>query len=1139
MTTSRPLVVTVGYSVLFFGVLLAATAARASEPAAQDATVPAKAGETVVIEWTGIAQPGVSGIGSVGSLADEATRVGCPPAGVDDIHAVTLTVPEGTYEQFDVTADFQIEWEPGAGLPAEDLTLANSRDLALSVYRDTTTHVGSADGGSPQETVGVVNPEAGEYSVVVCPFTASEPVPYRGRLTLKAVEPAACVVNGAKVTTHASTTSAGATVFRAEQRGLPDYDAFALQTVGVERPIPTHAAGRLQPVIYDRALGLPTFLWARNDAPAATVGPIADERERLVAHARAHLRGEAKELRLTSAMIDEARVFDAGFNGGGAAVVRFRQQVDGIDVFHRSLNVMLGRDYRPVAVSGYFATDYDRAALPAFSRTGAQAVAAAWTSLGGALDAAALVPSQKRGAWQHYRRPLLAGTHDFEREPRAMKVWYPRQGSLEPAYYVELFAKARVNGNLMAYGVAISARDGSVLHRKDLKSDAAFTYRTFADAQGPLYQPYDSPLGNGYAPLPQGDRSSRRARVGAPTQLVTLEHAGIVTGDPWLPEGATETSGNNVSACIDEYDQGVNTPAGGLAVPPPVNSCVEGLEPYTQVTAPGTFDYAIEADSNPEDPVAKNAAVVNLFYMNNWLHDWWYNHGFDERAGNAQASNYDRTDDPSTEDDEDTALEGDQILAQGQDASGRNNANMATPADGSNPVMQQYLFDGPLLGEVRQSAPISGQPLIWTTIANAGQLEYDIDLPVALVDDGAGVSPSDGCGEAVPYPPEFVELSPVGAPYQAPPAPPQASLEGKIALVDRGNCNTTFKVQFAIASRAAAVIVVNNVDGDPPTNIGNLDVPLAPVQPTEQLYARTPVVIIRKDDGEALKAQIAAGQAVTVAMSRTPSIDADGTLDNQIIAHEFFHYVHHRLTDSGNQQARAMSEGWGDINAFMTTVREDDKFVPGNGAFGQPYSLAGYTQDDFLKGIRRAPYSTSFEDNGYTLRHIANGEPEPNGGTGASNSAVHSAGEIWANAMFNCYVGVLTAPGSSFNEAQSRMQDYIIAGLKMTPADATYTEARDAVLAAAMATSFDDYARCSKGFAKRGNGLRAVAPARSSSDLVGVVEDYTEFVCAKSTPPIGGEGEPGVGGVGGLGTLFLAPLFGVAVLRRRRGPPGR
>src|SRR5690349_4180513 len=183
---SRTLLNTCCASALLFCVLFAATAARASEPASHDVTAPSEPGQTVVIEWTGTALPGATGAGSVGSLADESTRVGCPPAGPDDAHAITLTVPAGAYDAANVSADFHIEWDAG-----EDLAVANSHDLALSVYRDGAA-VGSSDGGDPQETVGVTNPEAGAYSVVVCPFTASEPVAYRGKLTLKALEPASC-----------------------------------------------------------------------------------------------------------------------------------------------------------------------------------------------------------------------------------------------------------------------------------------------------------------------------------------------------------------------------------------------------------------------------------------------------------------------------------------------------------------------------------------------------------------------------------------------------------------------------------------------------------------------------------------------------------------------------------------------------------------------------------------------------------------------------------------------------------------------------------------------------------------------------------------------------------------------------------
>jgi hypothetical protein len=78
------------------------------------------------------------------------------------------------------------------------------------------------------------------------------------------------------------------------------------------------------------------------------------------------------------------------------------------------------------------------------------------------------------------------------------------------------------------------------------------------------------------------------------------------------------------------------------------------------------------------------AAMTQLFYVNNWMHDWWYDSGFDEAAGNAQADNFGRG-----------GIAGDVLLAEGQDAAlegARNNANMSTPMDGASPTMQMYLW---------------------------------------------------------------------------------------------------------------------------------------------------------------------------------------------------------------------------------------------------------------------------------------------------------------------------------------------------------------------------------------------------------------------------------------------------------------
>ena len=82
----------------------------------------------------------------------------------------------------------------------------------------------------------------------------------------------------------------------------------------------------------------------------------------------------------------------------------------------------------------------------------------------------------------------------------------------------------------------------------------------------------------------------------------------------------------------------------------------------------------------------RDAAVTNLFYWNNIVHDVLYQHGFDEAAGNFQVSNYGNG-----------GLGNDDVRAEAQDGSGRNNANFGTPVDGQRPRMQMF--------EWRSSAP--------------------------------------------------------------------------------------------------------------------------------------------------------------------------------------------------------------------------------------------------------------------------------------------------------------------------------------------------------------------------------------------------------------------------------------------------
>lgn len=77
--------------------------------------------------------------------------------------------------------------------------------------------------------------------------------------------------------------------------------------------------------------------------------------------------------------------------------------------------------------------------------------------------------------------------------------------------------------------------------------------------------------------------------------------------------------------------------------------------------------------------------AVNLFYFNNVEHDYLYSIGFTEPFWNFQLDNFGKG-----------GAGGDSIIAQVQDGSGTNNANMGTPAEGSNPRMQMFLFTDPV-----------------------------------------------------------------------------------------------------------------------------------------------------------------------------------------------------------------------------------------------------------------------------------------------------------------------------------------------------------------------------------------------------------------------------------------------------------
>ncbi|MFT3767714.1 MAG: M36 family metallopeptidase [Minicystis sp.] len=315
-------------------------------------------------------------------------------------------------------------------------------------------------------------------------------------------------------------------------------------------------------------------------------------------------------------------------------------------------------------------------------------------------------------------------------------------------------------------------------------------------------------------------------------------------------------------------------------------------------------------------------------------------------------------------------------------------------------------------------------------------------------------------------------------------------VSGKIALIDRGQCSFKQKAIYAQQKGAAGVIIVDNTPNEPPPPMGN-------GAPNGQVTI--PVMSITLNDGNAIKAALQNGP-VTVTMTRSATVDRDGTIDNSVIAHEWGHYIHLRQVACASAMCGAQSEGWGDFFSLHMIVRQGDNL---DAAFPMAqYATASFPDDPYYFGIRRYPYSVDFTKNALTFKHITDGQDLPAGVPVAqstaqvNNAEAHAAGEIWASMLFEAYVAILKksqgpSPAYTFDEARRRMGDYVEGGLKLAPIDPTYTEQRDAVLAAAAAADADDLQVLAKAFARRGAGTCAVSPPRDSQDFAGVVEDFT------------------------------------------------
>lgn len=493
----------------------------------------------------------------------------------------------------------------------------------------------------------------------------------------------------------------------------------------------------------------------------------------------------------------------------------------------------------------------------------------------------------------------------------------------------------------------------------------------------------------------------------------------------------TDTRGNNVFAQedVDGDDLGGTRPDGGPSL---------------------VFDFPVDFDDQPGNYIG--ASVTSLFYWNNIAHDVMYRYGFDEPAGNFQQNNYGNGG---------SAL--DAVIADAQDGSDVNNAQMAVPPDGFAPIMDMFrwiqLQLPPPQLVVTTPPTVAGTYFAGRGLFGAGTLGLS-DSIVRAIDpsDGAGPSTTDGCS----------------------PLTNGIAVTGNIAILDRGTCTFVEKVGNAQAAGAIGAIIVDNVAG-PVIDMAGIDPSIT-----------IPSIFLSQSDGQTIIAQLGLGVQGSLV---TPAA-RDSSFDSGVVVHEYGHGVSTRLTAGPSNvsclsapESDGMGEGWSDFWALVFTAESSDLDVDERG-------VAAYLVDAPPNGgIRNYPYSTDLVSSPLTYADIS-GLDQP-----------HGIGEVWGGALWQMYWNLVGEYGFdpdlyAGSGGNNLALELVMDGLKLQPCDPTFVEGRDAILAAdATANGGANQCLIWEAFAKRGIGEGA--SDGGSANVLTVVESFdVPIACPEPDPTL-------------------------------------
>lgn len=410
------------------------------------------------------------------------------------------------------------------------------------------------------------------------------------------------------------------------------------------------------------------------------------------------------------------------------------------------------------------------------------------------------------------------------------------------------------------------------------------------------------------------------------------------------------------------------------------------------------FNFSYTSNGEPEDNL--DAAITNLFYWNNVIHDVMYRYGFDEESGNFQENNYGNH----------SFGDGDPVLADAMDGSGTNNANFATPPDGFTPRMQMFLWQAPRSLGVKVESPSKNAGMYYGMQASFGQQlgRTPVKGELVLVEDGTS-APTLACS----------------------PLTNSNDLDGKIALIERGDC--TFATKIRNAQDAGAIAVVMFTDNRALTVMGG--------DGTER-DIDIPAILLERPIGLSLIEELKSGTvSVQLSDSSASQQPKDSDFDNGIIAHEYGHGISNRLTGGADNtncltNDEQMGEGWSDYFGLALTHQPGDK--PSD-----PRGVGTYVRNQSTSGggIRTYPYSVDTTISQYKYEDIA------------VLSVPHGVGSVWCSMLWDLHWAFVGEYGFDPDwidgtGGNNICMQLVVDGMKLQPCNPGFVDGRDAIIAA-------------------------------------------------------------------------------------------